>query len=76
MTRLPVPPFTEETARAKVQAAEDVWNSKDPECVALAYAEDSEWRNRDEFLKVHEEIKAFLTRKWKKETGYKLKKEY
>jgi len=76
MTRPPVPPFTEGTARAKVQAAEDAWNSRDPERVALAYTEDSEWRNRDEFLKGREEIKEFLTRKWKKETGYKLKKEY
>ena len=76
MTRPPLPPFTEETARAKVQAAEDAWNSKDPERVALAYTEDSEWRNRDEFLKGRKEIKDFLRRKWAKETGYKLKKEY
>jgi len=74
--RPPVPPFTEETARAKVQAAEDGWNSRDPERVVLAYSEDSEWRNRDEFLKGREEIKDFLRRKWARENGYKLKKEY
>ncbi|HEY8946757.1 MAG TPA: nuclear transport factor 2 family protein [Polyangiaceae bacterium] len=69
------PPFTEETAKAKVQAAEDAWNSRDPERVALAYTEDSEWRNRAEFLKGREEIKAFLRRKWAKELDYRLKKE-
>src|ERR1700722_19447118 len=62
-----VPPFSQETARLKVQAAEDGWNSRDPERVALAYTEDSEWRNRDEFLRGREEIKAFLRRKWAKE---------
>ncbi|GJL93203.1 nuclear transport factor 2 family protein [Hyphococcus sp.] len=71
-----VPPFTEETARAKVQAAEDAWNSRDPERVALAYTEDSEWRNRDRFLKGREEIKQFLREKWAQELNYKLKKEY
>lgn len=75
MTKL-APPFTEETARAKVQAAEDAWNSRDPERVALAYSEDSEWRNRDRFLKGREEIKALLTEKWSRELDYKLKKEY
>jgi nuclear transport factor 2 (NTF2) superfamily protein len=69
------PPYTEETARAKVQAAEDAWNSRDPERVALAYTEDSVWRNRDEFITGREEIKAFLRRKWAKELDYKLRKE-
>lgn len=69
------PPFTEETARAKVQAAEDAWNSRDPERVALAYTEDSVWRNRDEFITGREEIKAFLRRKWAKELDYRLRKE-
>jgi len=68
------PPFTLETAVAKVQAAEDAWNSKDPERVSLAYTVDSEWRNRVEFLKGREEIKAFLRRKWAKELDYRLKK--
>ncbi len=68
------PPFTEETARAKVQAAEDAWNTRDPERVALAYTEDSEWRNRAEFLRGREQIKAFLRRKWAKEHAYMLKK--
>mgnify|MGYP001570308961 CR=1 FL=1 len=69
------PPFTLETALAKVQAAENAWNSKDPERIALAYTENSEWRNRSEFINGREEIKAFLTRKWQKELDYKLKKE-
>lgn len=73
--RPPIPPFTEETAKAKVQAAEDAWNTRDPERVSLAYSEDSEWRNRDQFLKGRAEIKAFLERKWARENGYKLKKE-
>ena len=70
------PPFTIQTARAKVQAAEDAWNTCDPERVALAYSEDSEWRNRDQFLKGREAITAFLRDKWAKELDYKLKKEY
>ena len=70
-----VPPFTIETATAKVQAAEDAWNTRDPERVALAYTEDSEWRNRSEFLKGRAEIKQFLKRKWAKELDYRLKKE-
>ena len=74
MTKL-APPFTEETARAKVQAAEDAWNSRDPERVALAYTEDSEWRNRDRFVKGRDEIKAFLREKWAQELDYKLRKE-
>lgn len=69
------PPFTEETARAKVQAAEDAWNSRDPERVALAYTKDSDWRNRDEFFVGREEIRAFLARKWAKELDYRLMKE-
>jgi uncharacterized protein len=68
------PPFTEETAPKKVQAAEDAWNSRDPERVALAYSIDSEWRNRTEFIHGREEIKAFLHRKWTKELDYRLKK--
>lgn len=75
MTQKLVPPFTEETARAKVQAAEDAWNSRDPERVALAYTPDSEWRNRDRFLTGREEIKALLTTKWQKERDYKLEKQ-
>ncbi|GAA3439797.1 nuclear transport factor 2 family protein [Kutzneria kofuensis] len=73
--RPPLPPFTEETARAKVQAAEDAWNSRDPERVALAYTEDSEWRNRDTFLKGRDEIREFLRQKWARELDYKLRKE-
>ncbi|MEO8505805.1 MAG: nuclear transport factor 2 family protein [Acidobacteriota bacterium] len=69
------PPFTLETARAKVQAAEDAWNTRDPNRVVLAYTEDSEWRNRIEFLRGREEIRAFLVRKWTKELDYRLKKE-
>jgi len=69
------PPFTLETAKAKVQAAEDAWNSRDPERVALAYTEDSDWRNRDEFIRGREEIKAFLRRKWARELDYRLRKE-
>jgi uncharacterized protein len=69
------PPFTAETARAKVQGAEDVWNSRDPERVVLAYTPDSEWRNRTEFLKGREAIKKFLRRKWNTELDYRLIKE-
>lgn len=69
------PPFDEASAAAKVQAAEDAWNTRDPERVALAYTEDSEWRNRDEFLSGREEIKAFLQRKWSRELDYRLRKE-
>ncbi len=71
----PVPPFTEDTARAKVKAAEDAWNSRDPDVVAKAYTEDSDWRNRDEFFTGREAIKEFLTRKWAKELDYRLMKE-
>jgi uncharacterized protein len=69
------PPFTAETARAKVQAAEDGWNSRDPERVAMAYTPDSEWRNRAEFFVGREAIKEFLRRKWAKELDYRLMKE-
>jgi len=69
------PPFTEESARAKVKAAEDAWNTRDPERVALAYTEDSEWRNRTEFFKGREAIRDFLRRKWAKELDYRLMKE-
>ena len=70
-----VPPFNEESARLKVKAAEDAWNSLDPVRVSLAYTEDSEWRNRTEFFKGREAIVAFLKRKWAKETQYRLMKE-
>ncbi len=69
------PPFTEETARAKVQAAEDAWNSRDPERVALAYTEDSDWRDRDEFFVGRDAIREFLRGKWDKELDYRLMKE-
>ena len=69
------PPFSLESALAKVQAAEDSWNSRDPDRVALAYSEDSEWRNRTEFFQGRAAIRAFLTRKWAKELDYRLKKE-
>ena len=69
-----LPPFDAESAPRKVQMAEDAWNSRDPERVALAYSVDSEWRNRTEFIRGREEIKAFLRRKWAKELDYRLKK--
>jgi nuclear transport factor 2 (NTF2) superfamily protein len=75
MTSTIRPPFTLETALAKVQAAEDAWNSRDPDRVVLAYSEDSDWRNRTEFLRGREAIRAFLVRKWAKELDYRLKKE-
>jgi uncharacterized protein len=74
-SRPPLPPFTLETALKKVQAAEDAWNSKDPIRVSLAYTVDCEWRNRAEFFSGREKIVEFLSRKWAKEIGYKLKKE-
>ena len=74
-TRPPLPPFTLETAKAKVQAAEDAWNSREIERVSLAYTEDSVWRNRSEFFSGREKIKEFLTRKWNTELDYRLKKE-
>jgi len=73
--RYPIPPFNMETALQKVQAAEDAWNTRDPERVALAYTIDTEWRNRSEFINGREEVVAFLKRKWAKELDYKLKKE-
>jgi len=73
--RPPLPPFTRETAAIKVRAAEDGWNSRDPERVSLAYSLDSHWRNRSEFLTGREQIAAFLRRKWSSELEYRLIKE-
>src|SRR3954463_9011238 len=70
----PLPPFTRETAAQKVQAAEDAWNSRDPERVAQAYTVDSVWRNRDLFVSGRDEIIAFLTQKWERELDYALRK--
>ncbi len=75
MTRPPVPPFDEQTARQKVQAAEDAWNTRDPQRVAGAYTPDTVWRNRSEFLRGREEVVAFLTRKWEQELDYALRKD-
>ena len=75
MTRPPLPPFTEETARMKVRAAEDAWNTRDPAKVKLAYTADSQWRNRSEFLTSRDAIERFLTRKWETELEYRLIKE-
>ena len=72
--RPPLPPFTRETALQKVQAAEDAWNSRDPERVSLAYTEDSVWRNRDQFISGRAEIVEFLTAKWERELDYALRK--
>jgi len=72
--RPPVPPFDEARARTKVRAAEDAWNTRDPERVAGAYTPDSQWRNRSEFIRGREEIVAFLTRKWQRELDYALRK--
>jgi nuclear transport factor 2 (NTF2) superfamily protein len=74
-TRPPLPPFTRDTAIQKVRLAEDAWNTRDPEKVALAYTPDSRWRNRSEFFDGRDEIVAFLTRKWAKELDYRLIKE-
>jgi uncharacterized protein len=74
-TKPPLPPFTLETAKDKIQAAENAWNTRDPERVALAYTEDSEWRNRSEFLTGRAAIREFLARKWQKELDYRLRKE-
>jgi len=74
-TRPPLPPFTREAALKKVRAAEDGWNGRNPEKVALAYTEDSVWRNRAEFFQGRPAIVAFLTRKWAKELDYRLIKE-
>jgi len=73
--KLPLPPFTFETATQKVQLAEDAWNSQDPQRIALAYTIDTEWRNRSAFINGRDEVIKFLTEKWKKELSYKLKKE-
>lgn len=68
------PPFTLETAIAKVRAAEDAWNSRDPQRVSLAYSEDSEWRNRDQFVRGRDQIRQFLANKWQQERDYRLTK--
>ncbi|GAB3285765.1 nuclear transport factor 2 family protein [Parasphingorhabdus pacifica] len=73
--RPPFPPFTEETAPQKVQAAEDAWNTRDPERVAAAYTANSEWRNRDRFITGSAEIIAFLRQKWERELDYALRKD-
>ncbi|MET8471886.1 nuclear transport factor 2 family protein [Streptomyces sp. NPDC006422] len=73
--RPPFPPFTHDTAVQKVRLAEDAWNTRDPERVALAYTPDSRWRNRAEFLEGRDDIVAFLTRKWRQELDYRLIKE-
>lgn len=75
MSRPPLPPFTEESARLKVRAAEDAWNTRDAAKVALAYTPDSRWRNRAEFLEGRSQIEAFLRRKWDRELEYRLVKE-
>lgn len=75
MSRPPFPPFDTETAALKARLAEDAWNSRDPQKVALAYTPDSQWRNRTEFLCGREEIVLFLTRKWAREHEYRLIKE-
>ncbi|MGF1482279.1 MAG: DUF1348 family protein [Cyanophyceae cyanobacterium] len=73
--RPPLPPFNQETAAQKVRAAEDAWNTRNPNKVALAYTEESVWRNRAEFFQGRDKIKDFLTRKWQKELDYRLIKE-
>jgi nuclear transport factor 2 (NTF2) superfamily protein len=73
--RPPLPPFTEESARQKVKAAEDAWNSRDPERVSLAYTIDTHWRNRSEFVDGRDAVVKFLTTKWQRELDYRLKKE-
>ncbi|CUH60616.1 nuclear transport factor 2 family protein [Thalassobacter stenotrophicus] len=75
MTRVPVPPFSYDDAVKKVRMAEDAWNTRDPEKVALAYTSDTKWRNRSEFLNGRGEVRDFLTRKWSQENGYRLIKE-
>ncbi|WP_158787096.1 nuclear transport factor 2 family protein [Granulicella sp. L46] len=73
--RPPFPPFTRETAIEKVRKAEDAWNSRDPQKVSLAYSVDSRWRNRNQFINGRDEIVAFLTSKWQRESDYRLIKE-
>ena len=75
MTTVIRPPFTQDTARQKVQIAQDLWNSKNPDAVVLAYTVDSIWRNRTQWVVGHREIGALLTRKWQRELDYKLNKE-
>lgn len=75
MQRPPLPPFTQDTAAQKVRLAEDAWNHRDPERVSMAYTEDSQWRNRAEFITGRQEIREFLTRKWTRELDYRLVKE-
>lgn len=75
MKKYPLPPFNEETAKQKVQMAEDAWNSKDPVTVSMAYTEDTEWRNRTSFINGRKEVQEFLKDKWINERNYKLKKE-
>ena len=75
MKKYPLPPFTEETAKQKVQLAEDAWNSKDPIKVSMAYTVDTEWRNRSQFINGRNEVQQFLEHKWTNEQNYKLKKE-
>lgn len=74
-TAVILPPFTAVTAAAKVQLAEDAWNTRDPDRVVLGYTEDSRWRNRGEFLVGRDEIREFLVRKWQRELDYRLRKE-
>ena len=74
--KTPLPPFTEETAKEKIQLAEDAWNSQDPQKISMAYSLNSEWRNRSTFINGREEIQKFLKNKWENELDYKLKKEY
>ena len=73
--RPPLPPFTEETARQKIQSAEDAWNSRDPERVSLAYTVETEWRNRAEFVNGRAAVVEFLRGKWSRELNYRLRKE-
>jgi nuclear transport factor 2 (NTF2) superfamily protein len=74
-TKPPLPPFTRETAQIKVKAAQDLWNTRDPHKVKNGYTSDSIWRNRSDFLRGTDEIVAWLTKKWERENGYRLRKE-
>jgi uncharacterized protein len=74
-SRPPFPPFTLETAKQKVQAAENAWNTRNPAAIVLAYTPDTEWRNRSSFFHGHAEVFEFLTRKWERELDYRLRKE-
>ncbi|NMH89612.1 nuclear transport factor 2 family protein [Flavivirga algicola] len=75
MKKYPLPPFNKETAEQKVQMAEDAWNSKDPITVSMACTEDTEWRNRNQFINGRQEVQEFLKNKWQNELDYKLQKE-